>query len=156
VVCNGSSACDSLIESVPALRRRLMDRNGSTPASASLAGSWRRAAARSVPPLAVPPGAELSSGRLALDRGHRLELRLDVAQHAGCATAEEACGWRGSAEELARLVGQEDNNFVKVEVDPRRAHCSRSLRPRSRRRAACAEGFTVLPYINAIRFWPNA
>jgi thiazole synthase len=69
---------------------------------------------------------------------------------AGCATAEEAIRVARLGRELARLVGQEDNTFVKLEVIPD----SRHLLPDPIGTLAAAEqlvkeGFTVLPYINA-------
>jgi len=69
---------------------------------------------------------------------------------AGCATAEEAVRVARLGRELARLAGQEDNDFVKLEVIPD----SRHLLPDPFGTLAAAEqlvreGFTVLPYINA-------
>lgn len=69
---------------------------------------------------------------------------------AGCATAEEAVRVARLGRELARLVGQEDNNFVKLEVIPEGRHLLPD--PFGTLQAAeqlVAEGFTVLPYINA-------
>ncbi|MFN9645796.1 MAG: thiazole synthase [Cyanobacteriota bacterium] len=69
---------------------------------------------------------------------------------AGCATAEEAIRVARLGRELAKLAGQEDNTFVKLEVIPD----SRHLLPDPFGTLAAAEqlvreGFTVLPYINA-------
>ncbi len=69
---------------------------------------------------------------------------------AGCATAEEAIRVARLGRELAKLAGQEDNTFVKLEVIPD----SRHLLPDPIGTLAAAEqlvkeGFTVLPYINA-------
>ncbi|WP_082325852.1 thiazole synthase [Synechococcus sp. GFB01] len=69
---------------------------------------------------------------------------------AGCATAEEAVRVARLGRELARLAGQEDNSFVKLEVIPDSKH----LLPDPIGTLAAAEqlvkeGFTVLPYINA-------
>ena len=69
---------------------------------------------------------------------------------AGCTTAEEAVRVARLGRELAKLAGQEDNTFVKLEVIPD----SRHLLPDPFGTLAAAEqlvaeGFTVLPYINA-------
>jgi thiazole synthase len=69
---------------------------------------------------------------------------------AGCATADEAIRVARLGREMAKLLGQEDNNFVKLEVIPD----SRYLLPDpiATLRAAeqlVKEGFAVLPYVNA-------
>ncbi|MCS5690955.1 thiazole synthase [Cyanobium sp. FGCU-6] len=69
---------------------------------------------------------------------------------AGCATAEEAVRVARLGRELAKLAGQEDNTFVKLEVIPDARH----LLPDPIGTLAAAEqlvkeGFTVLPYIHA-------
>ncbi|MCU0528913.1 MAG: thiazole synthase [Cyanobium sp. Prado107] len=69
---------------------------------------------------------------------------------AGCATAEEAVRVARLGRELARLAGQEDNTFVKLEVIPDSRHLLPD--PIGTLEAAeqlVKEGFTVLPYINA-------
>ena len=69
---------------------------------------------------------------------------------AGCATAEEAIRVARLGRELAKLAGQEDNTFVKLEVIPDSRHLLPD--PFGTLEAAeqlVAEGFTVLPYINA-------
>ena len=69
---------------------------------------------------------------------------------AGCATAEEAIRVARLGRELAKLAGQEDNNFVKLEVIPDSRHLLPD--PFGTLEAAeqlVKEGFTVLPYINA-------
>lgn len=69
---------------------------------------------------------------------------------AGCATAEEAIRVARLGRELARLAGQEDNSFVKLEVIPDSKHLLPD--PIGTLEAAeqlVKEGFTVLPYINA-------
>lgn len=69
---------------------------------------------------------------------------------AGCQTAEEAIRVARLGREMAKLLGQEDNNFVKLEVIPD----SKYLLPDPIGTLAAAEqlvkeGFVVLPYINA-------
>ena len=69
---------------------------------------------------------------------------------AGCASAEEAIRVARLGRELAKLAGQEDNNFVKLEVIPDSRHLLPD--PIGTLQAAeqlVKEGFTVLPYINA-------
>ncbi|MFM8277952.1 MAG: thiazole synthase [Cyanobium sp.] len=69
---------------------------------------------------------------------------------AGCATAEEAVRVARLGRELARLAGQEDNSFVKLEVIPDSRHLLPD--PFGTLEAAeqlVREGFSVLPYINA-------
>ncbi len=69
---------------------------------------------------------------------------------AGCQTAEEAIRVARLGREMAKLLGQEDNNFVKLEVIPDPKY----LLPDPIGTLAAAEqlvkeGFAVLPYINA-------
>jgi thiazole synthase len=69
---------------------------------------------------------------------------------AGCATAEDAVRVARLGREMAKLLGQEDNNFVKLEVIPD----SKYLLPDPIGTLQAAEqlvkeGFAVLPYINA-------
>lgn len=69
---------------------------------------------------------------------------------AGCANAEEAVRVARLGRELAKLAGQEDNTFVKLEVIPDSRHLLPD--PFGTLEAAeqlVKEGFTVLPYINA-------
>jgi thiazole synthase len=69
---------------------------------------------------------------------------------AGCQTAEEAIRVARLGREMAKLLGQEDNNFVKLEVIPDPKY----LLPDPIGTLAAAEqlvkeGFAVLPYVNA-------
>ena len=69
---------------------------------------------------------------------------------AGCANAEEAVRVARLGRELAKLAGQEDNTFVKLEVIPDSHHLLPD--PFGTLEAAetlVKEGFIVLPYINA-------
>ena len=69
---------------------------------------------------------------------------------AGCATADEAVRVARLGREMAKLLGQEDNNFVKLEVIPDSKYLLPD--PIGTLRAAeqlVKEGFSVLPYINA-------
>jgi thiazole synthase len=69
---------------------------------------------------------------------------------AGCQTAEEAIRVARLGREMAKLLGQEDNNFVKLEVIPDQKYLLPD--PIGTLEAAeklVKEGFAVLPYINA-------
>ncbi|WP_346290031.1 glycine oxidase ThiO [Sphaerothrix gracilis] len=69
---------------------------------------------------------------------------------AGCQTAEEAVRVAKLGREMAKLLGQEDNNFVKLEVIPDAKYLLPD--PIGTLKAAeqlTREGFAVLPYINA-------
>jgi thiazole synthase len=69
---------------------------------------------------------------------------------AGCANADEAVRVARLGRELAKLAGQDDNTFVKLEVIPDSRHLLPD--PFGTLEAAeqlVKEGFTVLPYINA-------
>lgn len=69
---------------------------------------------------------------------------------AGCQTAEDAIRVARLGREMAKLLGQEDNNFVKLEVIPDSKYLLPD--PIGTLKAAeqlVKEGFAVLPYINA-------
>ena len=69
---------------------------------------------------------------------------------AGCKTAEDAVRVARLGREMAKLLGQEDNNFVKLEVIPDPKYLLPD--PIGTLQAAeqlIKEGFAVLPYINA-------
>jgi thiazole synthase len=69
---------------------------------------------------------------------------------AGCKTAEEAVRVARLGREMAKLLGQEDNNFIKLEVIPDPKYLLPD--PIGTLEAAeqlVQEGFAVLPYINA-------
>ncbi len=69
---------------------------------------------------------------------------------AGCRDAEEAIRVARLGREMAKLLGQEDNNFVKLEVIPDAKYLLPD--PIDTLKAAeqlVKEGFAVLPYINA-------
>ncbi|NES75402.1 MULTISPECIES: thiazole synthase [unclassified Okeania] len=69
---------------------------------------------------------------------------------AGCQTAEDAVRVARLGREMAKLLGQEDNNFVKLEVIPDPKYLLPD--PIGTLQAAeqlIKEGFAVLPYINA-------
>jgi len=69
---------------------------------------------------------------------------------AGCSNAEEAVRVARLGRELAKVAGQEDNTFIKLEVIPDKRHLLPD--PFGTLQAAeqlIKENFTVLPYINA-------
>ncbi|ACK70007.1 glycine oxidase ThiO [Gloeothece citriformis PCC 7424] len=69
---------------------------------------------------------------------------------AGCKTAEDAIRVARLGREMAKLLGQEDNNFIKLEVIPDPKYLLPD--PIGTLQAAeqlVKEGFAVLPYINA-------
>ncbi|ELR99616.1 glycine oxidase ThiO [Gloeocapsa sp. PCC 73106] len=69
---------------------------------------------------------------------------------AGCKTADEAIRVARLGREMAKLLGQEDNNFIKLEVIPDPKYLLPD--PIGTLEAAqqlVKEGFAVLPYINA-------
>lgn len=69
---------------------------------------------------------------------------------AGCQTAEDAVRVARLGREMAKLLGQEDNNFIKLEVIPDTKYLLPD--PIGTLEAAeqlVKEGFAVLPYINA-------
>jgi len=69
---------------------------------------------------------------------------------AGCSNADEAIRVARLGRELAKIAGQQDNNFIKLEVIPDKHHLLPD--PFGTLEAAeqlIKEEFTVLPYINA-------
>ena len=69
---------------------------------------------------------------------------------AGCSNSDEAVRVARLGRELAKLAGQENNNFVKLEVIPDKKYLLPD--PIGTLKAAeqlVKEGFTVLPYINS-------
>ncbi len=69
---------------------------------------------------------------------------------AGCQTAEEAIRVARLGREMAKLLGQEDNNFVKLEVIPDAKYLLPDpIGTLDAAEQLVKEGFAVLPYINA-------
>jgi len=69
---------------------------------------------------------------------------------AGCKNAEEAIRVARLGREMAKLLGQEDNNFVKLEVIPDAKYLLPDpIGTLEAARQLVKEGFAVLPYINA-------
>ena len=92
-----------------------------------------------------------------LEKGHKgLMESIDweniwmLPNTAGCTNAEEAIRIARMGRELAKLAGQENNNFVKLEVIPYKKYLLPD--PIGTLKAAeqlVKEGFTVLPYVNS-------
>jgi thiazole synthase len=69
---------------------------------------------------------------------------------AGCQTAEDAIRVARLGREMAKLLGQEDNNFVKLEVIPDTKYLLPDpIETLEAAEQLVKEGFAVLPYINA-------
>ncbi|RCJ37385.1 glycine oxidase ThiO [Nostoc minutum NIES-26] len=69
---------------------------------------------------------------------------------AGCQTADEAIRVARLGREMAKLLGQEDNNFVKLEVIPDPKYLLPDpIGTLEAAKQLVKEGFVVLPYINA-------
>ncbi len=69
---------------------------------------------------------------------------------AGCKTAEDAVRVARLGREMAKLLGQDDNNFVKLEVIPDATYLLPDpIGTLNAAQQLVKEGFTVLPYINA-------
>ena len=69
---------------------------------------------------------------------------------AGCTNAEEAIRVARLGRELAKLAGQENNNFVKLEVIPDKKYLLPDpIETLKASEQLVKEGFSVLPYINS-------
>ena len=69
---------------------------------------------------------------------------------AGCTNSEDAIRVARMGRELAKLVGQEDNNFVKLEVIPDKKYLLPDpIGTLEAAKQLVKENFAVLPYINA-------
>ena len=130
-------------------RSRLMTGTGKYPSLASMQASLNssRCEIVTVAVRRVQSGAAGHQGLLEAIDWERIWMLPNTA---GCSTAEEAVRVARLGRELAKLAGQEDNTFVKLEVIPDSRHLLPD--PIGTLEAAeqlVKEGFTVLPYINA-------
>jgi thiazole synthase len=144
-----SASDDALVIGGRRFRSRLMTGTGKYPSlesmQASLAGS-----ACEIVTVAVRRVQSQASGHVGLMEAIDWSRIWMLPNTAGCATAEEAIRVARLGRELARLAGQEDNTFIKLEVIPDARHLLPD--PIGTLEAAeqlVKEGFTVLPYINA-------
>ncbi|MFN7230038.1 MAG: thiazole synthase [Synechococcaceae cyanobacterium] len=144
-----ATASDGLVIAGRHFRSRLMTGTGKYPSldvmQASVAASGCEIVTVAV--RRVQSGAEGHRGLMEAIDWRQIWMLPNTA---GCATAEEAIRVARLGRELARLAGQEDNNFVKLEVIPDSRHLLPD--PFGTLEAAeqlVKEGFAVLPYINA-------
>jgi thiazole synthase len=130
-------------------RSRLMTGTGKYPSLAAMAASLAASSCEIVT-VAVRRVQSQAAGHEGLMEAIDWTSHWMLPNTAGCATAEEAVRVARLGRELARLAGQEDNNFVKLEVIPDTRHLLPD--PIGTLQAAeqlVTEGFAVLPYINA-------
>jgi thiazole synthase len=128
---------------------RLMTGTGKYPDMAAMQASVAASGCEIVT-VAVRRVQSQAEGHLGLMEAIDWERIWMLPNTAGCATAEEAIRVARLGRELARLAGQEENTFVKLEVIPDTRHLLPD--PIGTLEAAevlVKEGFTVLPYINA-------
>ena len=140
---------DSLVIGGRPFRSRLMTGTGKYPSLAVMQASLESSACEIVT-VAVRRVQTQAAGHEGLMEAIDWSRIWMLPNTAGCATAEEAIRVARLGRELAKLAGQEDNTFVKLEVIPDSKHLLPD--PIGTLEAAeqlVKEGFTVLPYINA-------
>lgn len=140
---------DPLVIGGRSFRSRLMTGTGKYPSLAAMQASLKASDCEIVT-VAVRRVQSQAAGHAGLLEAIDWQRIWMLPNTAGCATAEEAIRVARLGRELAKLAGQEDNCFVKLEVIPDTRH----LLPDPFGTLAAAEqlvkeGFTVLPYINA-------
>jgi len=140
---------DSLVIGGRSFASRLMTGTGKYPSLAAMQASLE-ASGCTIVTVAVRRVQSQAEGHQGLMEAIDWNRYWMLPNTAGCATAEEAIRVARLGRELAKLAGQEDNNFVKLEVIPDSRHLLPD--PIGTLEAAeqlVKEGFTVLPYINA-------
>ncbi len=146
----GEPACeDALVIGGRTFRSRLMTGTGKYPSLAAMQASLVSSACEIVT-VAVRRVQTQAAGHEGLMEAIDWSRIWMLPNTAGCATADEAIRVARLGRELAKLAGQEDNTFVKLEVIPDTRHLLPD--PIGTLEAAeqlVKEGFTVLPYINA-------
>jgi len=143
------AAADPLVIAGRSFPSRLMTGTGKYPSLAAMQASLE-ASGCGIVTVAVRRVQSQAEGHLGLMEAIDWSRYWMLPNTAGCATAEEAIRVARLGRELARLAGQEDNSFVKLEVIPDSRHLLPD--PIGTLEAAeqlVREGFTVLPYINA-------
>ena len=128
---------------------RLFTGTGKYPSMASMQQSIERSGCDMVT-VAVRRVQTMAAGHEGLMEAIDWQRIWMLPNTAGCTDAEEAVRVAKLGRELAKLAGQEDNTFVKLEVIPDSRHLLPD--PIGTLNAAeqlVKEGFTVLPYINA-------
>jgi thiazole synthase len=142
-------AADPLVIGGRSFGSRLMTGTGKYPSLAAMQASLDSSACDIVT-VAVRRVQTVAAGHEGLMEAIDWQRIWMLPNTAGCATAEEAIRVARLGRELAKLAGQEDNTFVKLEVIPDSKHLLPD--PFGTLEAAeqlVKEGFTVLPYINA-------
>ncbi|MCP9808072.1 thiazole synthase [Cyanobium sp. HWJ4-Hawea] len=145
----GGSCQDPLWIGGRCFRSRLMTGTGKYPSLAAMQASLASSNCEIVT-VAVRRVQSLAAGHEGLIEAIDWSKIWMLPNTAGCATAEEAIRVARLGRELAKLAGQEDNSFVKLEVIPDGKYLLPD--PIGTLKAAeqlVKEGFTVLPYINA-------
>lgn len=140
---------DPLVIGGRTFRSRLMTGTGKYPSLAAMQASLVSSACEIVT-VAVRRVQTQAAGHEGLMEAIDWSRIWMLPNTAGCATADEAIRVARLGRELAKLAGQEDNTFVKLEVIPDTRHLLPD--PIGTLEAAeqlVKEGFTVLPYINA-------
>ncbi|MCP9927148.1 thiazole synthase [Cyanobium sp. CH-040] len=144
-----AGAADELVIGGRRFRSRLMTGTGKYPSIEAMQASLA-ASACDIVTVAVRRVQSGADGHIGLMEAIDWSRIWMLPNTAGCATAEEAVRVARLGRELARLAGQEDNTFIKLEVIPDTRHLLPD--PIGTLEAAeqlVKEGFTVLPYINA-------
>ncbi|MEB3352206.1 MAG: thiazole synthase [Cyanobacteriota bacterium] len=145
----GASVGDPLVIGGRSFDSRLMTGTGKYPSLAAMQASLA-ASGCAIVTVAVRRVQAAAAGHQGLMQAIDWGRIWMLPNTAGCATAEEAVRVARLGRELAKLAGQEDNTFVKLEVIPDGRHLLPD--PIGTLQAAeqlVKEGFTVLPYINA-------
>jgi thiazole synthase len=145
----GTSIADPLVIGGRSFRSRLMTGTGKYPSLQTMQASIAVSACDIVT-VAVRRVQSQAAGHQGLMEAIDWSRIWMLPNTAGCATAEEAVRVARLGRELAKLAGQEDNTFIKLEVIPDTRHLLPD--PIGTLEAAeqlVKEGFTVLPYINA-------
>lgn len=144
-----STGTDALVIGGRRFRSRLMTGTGKYPSILAMQASVAASACEIVT-VAVRRVQTRAAGHDGLMEAIDWTRIWMLPNTAGCATAEEAVRVARLGRELAKLAGQEDNTFIKLEVIPDSRHLLPD--PIGTLEAAeqlVKEGFTVLPYINA-------
>ena len=145
----GTAAADPLVIGGRSFRSRLMTGTGKYPSLQAMQASIAASACEIVT-VAVRRVQSQAAGHAGLLEAIDWSRIWMLPNTAGCASAEEAIRVARLGRELARLAGQEENSFIKLEVIPDSKHLLPD--PIGTLEAAeqlVKEGFTVLPYINA-------
>ncbi len=148
-IFNGNTDDDSLIIAGRKFKSRLMTGTGKYPSIESMQQSVIASGCEIVT-VAVRRVQTNAPGHEGLAEALDWNKIWMLPNTAGCTNAEEAMRVARLGREMAKLLGQEDNNFIKLEVIPDAKYLLPD--PVGTLQAAeqlVKEGFAVLPYINA-------